>query len=154
MIMKKYNVGSASLLLFFATGAAIAMETNKYEVYTIQNKLNDPIKVTIAYKNGEKTEFPLNANNGTANLNAQDKIKKIGLQSAGSDKTTWLDAGKLFKEIRKEYDRYFPQRDMRADVLVFQLKPGIQFEVGIQWTDRKTNKVVEAKDPWSNWVPN
>ncbi len=147
--MKKYNVGLASLLLFFATGAAIAMETNKYEVYTIQNKLNDPIKVTIAYKNGESTEFSLPIN-GTANLNLQNQIKKIGCRKADLDSkmTKWHDAVKLFKQINKDYDTYFPQKDMRVDIQVFQSK------LEPQWTDKKTNKVVEAKDPWSNYVPN
>lgn len=149
--MKKYNVGLASLLLFFATGATIAMETNKYEVYAIQNKLNNSINVTIAYKNGEKTKFHLNANNGTVNLLAQNQIKEIAFYLDGSDNEVSVKADALFKSIRKDYDRYFPQKDMRADMLVLPLqpgvtvKPGIDFYVGIQWIDRKTNTIVEAK---------
>jgi hypothetical protein len=65
--MKKYNVGLVSLLLFFATGAAIGLEVR------LENKTSDPILVIIQYQTpGIFNAFILNKQQSLPIRNAKD----------------------------------------------------------------------------------
>jgi hypothetical protein len=160
MIMKKHNVGLASLLLFFATGAAIGMEKNKNLTLHIQNDTNRTIVVEAWYMD-RKEPGVVKLEKGYQNRQTMGhkKVKSMGMSYSGRglSKRVLIDlkgakdalsgyTETLFDAINTYYKMNYTNRPVVAIMKIMEtIKTDgdlgfIVYE--IDWVDQDTNETV------------
>jgi hypothetical protein len=176
MIMKKYNVSLASLVLFFATGAAIGMGNQSLGV-SLQNDTNRTIAVAIWYKNAIKATFklkpagqnPMRYNNPIYNTGL---IESMGMSYSGrtfGEKGLIIDLKgaedalasynhTLFDAINTYYRiNYYADKRVDAIMKIMEKKEAnnkltlIVYE--IDWVDVNANKTVTTRCEGSQIFP-
>jgi hypothetical protein len=160
MIMKKYNVGLASLLLFFATGAAIGMEKNKNLTLHIQNDTNRTILVGVWYTNGTEGVVTLEKGYQNRQTMGHKKVKSMGMSYSGKglvDQALKIDlkgaedalsgyTETLFDAINTYYTMNYTNKPVLAIMKVMETRKAdgglglIIYE--IDWINKDTNETV------------
>ncbi len=137
--MKKYNVSLASLLLFFATGAAIAMQGKSLQVM-LENRSTLPINVLITYDSGKGKDImfklkggaltPIKQANDIKNIQVEDFMSAL---SGGLSKFSKY-SGELFKIMVGFYRNNYYKMNVQATVVVQD-----DLSINIEWADMDNN---------------
>lgn len=148
--MKKYNVGLASLLLFFATGAAIGMEENKNLTICLVNDCMYPLSVEFKYKDGTFKGFILNVERHV--ISRVNEIEQINMSTMGGPKH--LTAGpvvtvptniertayynkSILDEVNRLYKEYYSGKTIEADLVINGHSNYLSISE-INWIDKRT----------------